>query len=283
MKFSISNCILVFTVSLVMIVTFYACNSGSTESTTETTTPATSDATTSTGVTPTYTDAAPSTHVTPASTDATPTTKNRVDTVTVVPVDSTAVPPVNLPGTRKSATLGYSYPLKMYRGESKNINVYVLIRNQEGRIKDTLKAIVNEQSSNDGDSVSIVVTNVIWYKTLSINLIDPAGDFTITPVHNSDKQVIDTIDGNWWRWAIKTTTDKKVTEMILKVIAEKEDGTTDRLDAKTIHIQIQIDRNIMRRFINYLTDNPAVSVPILVSLFGFLGWYIKRRFDKNKA
>jgi len=266
MKLSINNCILVSTAYLVIMVASCACNSGTVESTTETTAP--------------------------APTDALPTTTNpintassgHVDTATVGPVDSsTTTPPVNLPGTRKSATLGYSYPVKMYRGESKNINVYVLIRNQESRIRDTLKAIVNEQSSNDDDSVNIYITNVIWYKTLSINLIDNAGDFTITPVHNSDKQVIDTIDGNLWRWAIKTTTDKKVTELILKVIAEKEDGTTDRLDAKTIHIQIQIDRNIIRRFINYLTDNPAVSVPILVSLFGFLGWYIKRRYDKNKA
>jgi hypothetical protein len=102
-------------------------------------------------------------------------------------------------------------------------------------------------------------------------------------VHDDSIQIIDTVDGNWWRWAIKTTTDKKVTQMILKVVAKKEDGTTNRLDSKTIHIQIQIDRNIIRRFVNYLTDNPAVSVPILVSLFGFLGWYIKRRYDKKKA
>lgn len=272
MKFSLKNSILVSAAAyLVIIIASCSCNSESTETTTETTAPAS-------------TDVAPSTGVVPTSTDAAPTTENPVDTITSSPVDSiVTIPPVNLPGTRKSATLGYSYPLKMYRGESKNINVYVLIKNQEGRIRDTLKAIVNEQSSNDGDSATIVITNVIWYKTLSINLIDNAGDFTITRVHNSDKQVIDTIDGNWWRWAIKTTTDKKITEIILKVIAEKEDGTTDRLDARTIHIQIQIDRNIIRRFINYLTDNPAVSIPILVSLFGFLGWVIKRRYEKNKA
>ncbi|HEX6848069.1 MAG TPA: hypothetical protein VF144_13895 [Chitinophagaceae bacterium] len=246
---------------LIMVVASSACNNErSTESNTETTAPVTTDGT------------SPSTGTVPTSTDAAPTTTNRLDT-------GTARPFPDLPEARKSATLGYSYPVKMHRGESKNINVYVLIRNQEGRIRDTLRTIVNEQSSEDGDSVNIFVTNVIWYKTLSINLIDNAGDFIITPIHNSDKQVIDTIDGNWWRWAIKTTTEKKVTEIILKVVAEKEDGTTDRLDAKTIHIQIQIDRNIVRRFVYYLTDNPAVSIPIVVSLIGFLGWYIKRRYD----
>jgi|SRR5688572_13320808 len=236
--------------------------------------------------------AASTTDATPASTDAMPSTPISInkpkpgppDTGTGGPVDSMiTLPRDNRPATRKSATLGYTYPVKMYRGESKNINVYVLIRNQESRIRDTLKAIVNEQSLSDGDSVSINITNVIWYKTLSITLIDPAGDFTITPIHNSDLQTIDTVDGNWWRWSVKTTTDKKITEMILKVIAKKEDGTADRLDAKTIHIEIRIDRNIVRRFVNYLTDNPGVSIPILVSIFGFLGWYIKQRSGKGKA
>ena len=273
MKLSINNRILASVVYLSIVVTFYSCNAD------------TVDTSTSPGPPPldtvTTTDAAPATtDVFPASTDAAPATTNPVDTFTTTPVDSGSAP--SLPRARKSATLGYSYPVKMYRGESKNINVYVLIRNQESRIRDTLKAIVNEQSSDDDDSVTINITNVIWYKTLSITLLDPAGDFTITPVHHSDKQVIDTIEGNKWRWSLKTTTDKKITEMILKVVAEKEDGAIDHFDDRTIHIQIQIDRNIIRRFINYLTDNPVVSVPILVSLFGFLGWYIKRRVEKGK-
>ena len=280
MRFSIKNCFLTSVACLVIMITFFSCNSGAPDR-----------STTSTDMLPATTDAAPATNIMPASTDAAPATTNpvdtfstgHVDTFTVAPVDSIiTAPPVSLPGARKSATLGYSYPVKMYRGEAKNINVYVLIRNQESRIRDTLKAIVNEQSPDDDDSVTINITNVIWYKTLSITLLDPAGDFTIMPVHNLDKQTIDTIDGNKWRWSIKTTTDKKITEMILKVVAEKEDGTIDHFDDRTIHIQIQIDRNIIRRFINYLTDNPAVSVPILVSLFGFLGWYIKRRYDKGK-
>ena len=244
---------------------------------------------TATDGSPATTETSSTTDVAPASTDAIPRTNVSIDTslrpIDVIPSSTDAAPSTTneQPATRKTATLGYSYPVKMFRGESKNINVYVLIRNQQSRVRDTLQVIVDEQSIGDGDSVAINITNVIWYKTLSIELIDPANDFSITPVHNSNKQIIDTIDGNRWRWAIKTATDKKVTELILKIVAEKEDGTTNKFDDKTIHIEIQIDRNIVRRFINYLTDNPAVSVPILVSLFGFLGWWIKRRADKKKS
>jgi hypothetical protein len=279
MKSYIISSILIL-MGCLLIINVLSCNSDrSTESTTETAAPATTET------------VATSTDVSPASTDAVPVTTNRVDTaenghtidslVPMLPPDS--LKNNNKPENRKSATLGYSYPPVMRRKEVRNINVYVLIRNQQSRIKDTLKAFAAEQSDTNDDSVSINITNVIWYKTLSITLVDPAGDFTIVPVHHSEKQVIDTVDGNHWRWTIQTTTDKKITQMILKIVAEKEDGTIDHFDDRTIHIAIRIDRDIFRRFTYYLSDNPAVSIPILVSLFGFLGWYIKRRYDKNKA
>jgi hypothetical protein len=69
---------------------------------------------------------------------------------------------------------------------------------------------------------------------------------------------------------------------VLKVIAEKPGGIKDKFEDKTIPITVKISGNIFRSFFNYLTDNPKVSIPILVSLFGFLGWYIKYRLDKKK-
>jgi hypothetical protein len=244
------------------------------------------------GEMPTDTNSNDSTSI--VSTDGSPATdRSPVDTAFIDPhpvdstiktVDTIVTPVENNSEKRKNATLGYSYPPVMRRDEVKNINVYVLIKNQESRIRDTLRAITQEQAAkyDDNDSVSIEIRNVIWYKALDITLIDPAGDFKIVPIHNSGKQVIDTVRGNKWRWSIQTKTDKKETEMILKVVAEKEDGTVDHFDDRTIHIEIRIERNIFRRFLHYMLDKPEVSVPILVSLFGFLGWYIKRRVEKNK-
>jgi hypothetical protein len=172
----------------------------------------------------------------------------------------------------------------MHRNETKDVNVYVSVKFPTSLIRDTLRSIVIEQTNHyaDRDTSIIYTTNVIWYKTLDITLVDPAGDFTITPIHPANKQVVDTINGNRWRWTITTKTDKKVVTMIMKVIAAKEDGTIDRFDDKTIIINVKIDKNVIRVFIDYLLDNPKVSIPILVSLFAFLGWYIKYRLDKKK-
>lgn len=185
----------------------------------------------------------------------------------------------------KSALFGYSYFKKMRRHEVRDINAYVSISNPKSFILDTLKAIVSEQINNLSDTslVDIKMTNVILYKMLTVSLVDPAGDFTITPIHPSARQTIDTVNGNHWRWSVKTNTDKKQVTMILNATATRPDGTEDKFNARTIIIAVQIDQNIIRRFFNYLSDNPEVSIPILVSLIGFIGWLIKYRLEKRKG
>ncbi|MEO5562728.1 MAG: hypothetical protein ABIR18_04815 [Chitinophagaceae bacterium] len=204
------------------------------------------------------------------------------DSIIVISPDTTHT--AELPqGSRKSATLGLSYFPVMHRNETKDVNVYVSVKFPSSLVRDTLRSIVIEQTNHyaDHDTSIIYTINVIWYKTLDITLVDPAGDFTITPIHPANNQIVDTINGNRWRWTITTKTDKKVVTMIMKVIAAKEDGTIDRFDDKTIVIKVKIDKNVVRVFIDYLLDNPKVSITILVSLFGFLGWYIKYRMDKK--
>ena len=214
-----------------------------------------------------------------------------IDTTVLPPGDSTGGPVIDTlthvvrPVPGKSATLGYSYFPEMSRGEIRDVNVYVSVKNPSSRIRDTLQVIVNEQnpSPSSREDTSVIYTiNVMVYEALDISLVDPAKDFTITAIHPSDRQVIDTVDGNRWHWTISTTTDKKTARLVLKVIAEKPGGIKDKFEDKTIPINVKISGNIVRTFFNYLTDNPKVSIPILVSLFGFLGWYIKYRLDKKK-
>ncbi len=185
----------------------------------------------------------------------------------------------------KSAILGYSYFPIIKRNETKDINVYVSIIHPESEVRSTLKLIVNEQTQHPitkEDTSAIYTINVIVYKSLDISLVDPAGDFTITRIHPADKQQIDTINGNRWHWTINTKTDKKETKLILKVVAQKPEGVTEQFEDKTIVLNVQIDPNIVRTFFNYLTDNPKVTIPILVSLIGFIGVYLRYRWGKKK-
>jgi hypothetical protein len=133
-----------------------------------------------------------------------------VDSTATVPPDSSGFPtvdtihtiiPVIRPVPGKSATLGYSYFPEMSRGETRDVNVYVSVKNPSSRIRDTLQVIVNEQNpapASKQDTSVIYTINVIVYEALEISLVDPAKDFTITAIHPSERQVIDTVDGNRW-------------------------------------------------------------------------------------
>ncbi|MES1250207.1 MAG: hypothetical protein ABUL46_05950 [Chitinophaga rupis] len=186
---------------------------------------------------------------------------------------------------KKDAYLGYSYPLSIPRGETRNINAYVTIRNSSSFIKDTLKEIIIDEQgsySDNKDSVVVYPRNILYYRSLQVSLIDPSNDFTITRIHNSDSQVVDVVNGNRWRWVINTKTNKLEATLILKVVGMGPNGLPDRFDDKTIPIKITIDPTISRNFFDYLTDNPAVSVPMVVGFLAFIGWSIKYWLERKK-
>ena len=190
------------------------------------------------------------------------------------------------PAEKKSATLGYSYPLSIPRGETRYINAYVTIKYPASFIKDTLKEIIIEQKgdySEKKDTIVIYPRNIIFYRSLSVSLVDPSNDFAITRIHNADTQVVDTTNGNRWQWSISTKTDKKAASLILKATGMGPDGAPDIFDPKTIRIKITVDPYITRSFFDYLTDNPAVSVPLIVAFLGFIGWLIKYWLGRKKG
>jgi hypothetical protein len=224
----------------------------------------------------------------PSSQDTMPYQNDSIAPVTMgQDTNARLVPPplqINEPG--RSATLGYSYYPHMKRGETKDVNVYISVRHPGSRVIDTLKVIVAEQNDppqNKNDTTVIDTINVIFYKAIEVSLIDPAKDFEVVQIHNSNLQEIDTEAGNKWRWTITTNTDKPKAKLILKVVATKPNGITSRFNDKTISINIQLDRRTAwRKLIDYLYDNPAVSVPILVGFFGFIGYLIKYWLGRKK-
>jgi hypothetical protein len=201
------------------------------------------------------------------------------------PSDSPAVAVTDSTAIRepKSARLGYTYFNTIKRNEVKNIRAYLSIRFPESKVRDTLRQIERRQeiSRTDDDSSIINTLDIRLYDYVEINLLDPAKDYTITPVnHTIDKQKVDTLRGNSWGWTVLTKTDKKITTLILKVTAYMPDSTLE-LDNRSIPIRIKLEKNIIRKLWTVLLDDPKNFLwVILVPLAAFFG---KRYFDRKKA
>ena len=217
------------------------------------------------------------------------------DTPTVsIPVD-TAIPiplpvPVVTPTKPKTAVLGYSYFSHMRQDETRNIYANVVAVNQGvsvNKLKDSIIADlkeINEQiaEKRKSDTASYFTKeNILFYKSLTITLLDPGNNFKIDSLGISGTQLIDTNDNNKWQWAVMPKTSAKEGRLIIKVNAQREDGSQKLIDTREISISIQLETNFWRETITWLRTNPEkLLVLILIPLFAFFG---KRIFDRKKA
>jgi hypothetical protein len=201
-------------------------------------------------------------------------------------VDS--IGPPEIIQAEKTALLGYTYPIALRIGEIGDVNAYIEIENPNSTIHEKLVRIVSKQrrdQSAKGDSIIVFEEKIPFYQDITISLNDVANDFKIEQAHDSDKQTIDTINGNKWHWIIIPQTDRKTAQLILNVKANTPEGVVKGYEPKRIFIDVKMDHNSgIRGTITYLWKTPTVSIPILVSLFGFFGFLIKNRIaKKNKA
>lgn len=185
---------------------------------------------------------------------------------------------------KKQATMGYSYPTKMTRGQSSDFNVFVSLVNSQSKVLDTLQKIVAKQMADDNNaSVKHVMeaTNIFLYHKLKVELLDPDKAFELTPVHNNSEQVVDEFGDNKWRWNVKPVANRKDARLILKVIAERPNGNSEPIVDETIHINVNIDEGMFVRniWIYALDHYEWFLTAILVPLITFLG---KRWFDRKK-
>lgn len=201
------------------------------------------------------------------------------------PIDTAYVVPPTEQAQPKSAKLGYSYPPHLKKDEVGDINVVVEIKNPSSSLKAQITKIVTEQSFGQnpkGDSIVIYSEDIDFYKDISISLEDDAGDFRIDAKHLNDTQAIDSIAGNRWHWTIIPITDKERAQLNLKVVAADFNGNAKVFQPKRIFIDIRLDHATgIRKLVNYLWSTPSVSIPILVSIFGFLGFLIRRKLGKS--
>jgi hypothetical protein len=184
---------------------------------------------------------------------------------------------------KKSARLAYNYPPEMTRYKSEDINVYVSIVNPASFVKDTLMKILATQQSPSGKKTidSIVTTNILLYKRLLVELMDPDSAFTIKRIYGEAWQEVDSTGDNRWRWSVTPLTDAPEAKLVIKVMAQKPVGTQVYIDDRTFFIKVKMVGigQTIRSWITYMQDNKGMVVTvILIPLFAYFG---KRYFDRK--
>lgn len=173
----------------------------------------------------------------------------------------------------RSGILGYSYFKEMQQNETRSITAYLSIINPASKIIDKLNKINSDVlPERRNDTASVFTENMLLYKFVTITLIDPDNDFTQKPIHNNNRQKIDTINGNSWQWEVSPKTDKTHTRLMLKVVAETPTGDENEFKSKNIPIDIAVDLNIFRSIYNWIYKNPEKAlVLIIIPLVIFFG------------
>lgn len=181
----------------------------------------------------------------------------------------------------RTGILGYSFFKKMKQNETRDIYVYVTINNPKSEVIGDLKDLNQDYIPvRRGDTASIYTQNILLYRYLDVKLIDPDHDFDVVQVHDSGRQLIDTIEGNHWQWSITPRTYKKQAQLILKVTAEKPDGTKDQFKSKDISIEITLEYGVFRRIWTWLMDHPERFLILLI--IPFIGWIGKELYNAMK-
>lgn len=176
-------------------------------------------------------------------------------------------PTVNLPSFTppRFGILGYSYFKNMRQNETRKIFAYLDIINSTSKIVDTLKEINSDiQPERENDTASVFTENMLLYKFIKVDLIDPDNDFVIKQIHDSSKQEIYDEGGNNWSWAVTPKTKKIHTRLTLRVSAEKPKGDHDIFKSKDIPIDITVDPNIFRSIYMWLYDNPDKTLAVVI-------------------
>lgn len=185
---------------------------------------------------------------------------------------------------KRSARMAYSYCPEMKRNEAADVNVYVSIVNPTSVVVDNLMHIVEQQhnpATGKKDVDSIIATNILLYRRMKVELIDPESAFKVTQVYGEQWQEVDSMGDNRWRWSVVPQTDAKEAKLIIKVVAETPEGVVKDIDDRTFYVKVKLANpdDVVRSWWSYLTDNPAMVITvILIPLIAFFG---KRYFDRK--
>ena len=211
------------------------------------------------------------------------------DTLSVSAENSSSEPPPspapeNSVPKKKSARLAYNYSSEMKRDVSEDINVYVSIVNSGSFVKDTLMKIVAQQKNPNNHKTkadSIVCANILLYKRIKVELIDPESSFKIDSVYGNAWQDVDSIGDNRWRWSVIPLTNHPMAKLVIKVVAKTPAGAVEDIDDRTFYIKVKMTgwMQMLRDWWIYLQDHPELVVTVI--LIPVIAYFGKRYFDRK--
>lgn len=198
--------------------------------------------------------------------------------------EDSALSPSNTPVSRQ-VVFGYSFFGNMKEDETRNVNAFVSVVDAVNKVIDTLKAInATNGRERKNDTATILTKNVLVFKALDVHLLNAGDSDFIIKAFTDSRQLLDSVDGNSWTWAVTPKTNKKNSRLILNVIAEKPDGSRQPFNTITIPIDIQLDKDINRSLWQWMMDNPEkVLTIILIPLIIFFWKQITGLFKKKDA
>ena len=186
-----------------------------------------------------------------------------------------------------NASVAYSFFKNIRQGSERDIRVLIKVGEPEEDVRHDLDSVQNVQEADDRttglDSNIIKGLHIKGYRFLIAKLVYDTADFTVQAT-TSEKQELDTVNGNLWHWEVTAISPKKQAVITIQVIAETGDSRDSREDERKIAVSIFIDNmTALRRGWIWLGKHPEVYiVSILIPL---LTWLFRRRKgngDKDK-
>ncbi len=184
----------------------------------------------------------------------------------------------------RKAVFGYSFFKNIQQSETRNINAYISVINAVSKVIDTLKQInLQDIPERKNDTATILTRNILFFKALTVQLVNAGdSDFVIKSFAES-RQIIDSVNGNSWTWAVTPHTSKSHGRLIMNVVAEKPDGSREPFSTISIPITISLNKEINRTIWQWMMDNPEkVLTIILIPLVIFFWKQISGLFKKKE-
>lgn len=188
----------------------------------------------------------------------------------------------------RKAVFGYSFFKNIQENETRNINAYVTILNGLSKVIDTLKQINAEDiPERKNDTSTIITKNIFVFKALTVHLVNAGdSDFIIKPFADA-RQIIDSVNGNSWTWAVTPLTSQEHTRLIMNVVAEKPDGSREPFSTINIPIDIKLDTSINRTLWQWMMANPEkvltiILIPLIIFFWKQITGLFKKKDPENK-
>ncbi len=199
----------------------------------------------------------------------------------------------------KKAVLGFSYFKQIPQNETRDLRVFVKVQGESKQVAQRIREIEKQEMEfvkRDDSSVVCIINNIEAFKKLSIKPIFDEEDFKVTRIDDTNsgsetdpnEQMVDFVNGNYWKWSVKAIAKTPHLGMItLRIKAETPAGQKIQLAERQINIKIGIDApqpTAWQKLLSFLNEHfkeilSLIIIPLAIYLFNL----IRKRFSKNTS